>query len=192
MSEDEILREICKGGRAMQVAVRHLYDAVGQHMLRFFVYNGMSGAESEDILQETFIKVVRNASSYRGDGAARAWIWQVARNCLADHQRAAGRRSESVADVDDEQWESIIESTAAPPDCPPGETADECVSKGLEAFAAQMPERAYALTLQMDGCSIQEIAERVGRTVGATKEYLSQCKKKIQPFLAHCAELLTS
>lgn len=188
MAEEEIIREICKGGRAMQVAVRRLYDTTAQHMLRFFVYQGASGAEAQDILQETFIKIVRHADTYRGDGAARSWIWQLARSCLADHQRAAGRRHANMVDVDDEQ----IEAVAAPASCAPGETADECVSKGLETFASDMPERAFALTMQMDGLSLADIAERLGRTVGATKEYLSQCKKKIQPYLAHCADLLTS
>ena len=46
--------------------------------------------------------------------------------------------------------------------------------------------------LQMDGLSIEEIGLRIGRTMAATKEYLSQCKKKVQPFIAHCTELLES
>ena len=192
MSEEHVLLEIQKGGRAMELAVRWLYDRTAQHMLRFFVYNGVSASEAEDILQDTFIKVVRNAASYRGDGAARSWIWQLARNCLADHQRAAGRRSEQIVGVDDSQWDALIESTPDPRDCAPGETADECVSKGLAVFAAQMPERALALTLQMDGLSLAEISERLGRTVAATKEYLSQCRKKVHPFIAHCTALLTS
>jgi RNA polymerase sigma-70 factor (ECF subfamily) len=192
MSDEDVVVEIRKGGRAMDMALRWLYDRTGQHMLRFFVYSGVSAAEAEDILQETFIKVVRNVDSYRGDGAARSWIWQLARNCLADHQRAAGRRTEHIVGVDDAQWSELLEATPDPRDCTPGETADECVSRGLELFAAQMPERALALTLQMDGFSLNEISERLGRTVAATKEYLSQCRKKVHPFISHCTALLTS
>jgi DNA-directed RNA polymerase specialized sigma24 family protein len=44
----------------------------------------------------------------------------------------------------------------------------------------------------MDGLAIEAIGQRIGRSVAATKEYLSQCRKKIQPFIAHCAELLAS
>jgi DNA-directed RNA polymerase specialized sigma24 family protein len=44
----------------------------------------------------------------------------------------------------------------------------------------------------MEGLSVADIGERIGRTVAATKEYLSQCKKKIQPFIAHCTEHLTA
>ncbi|MFN5166653.1 MAG: RNA polymerase sigma factor [Pseudomonadota bacterium] len=192
MSEEEVIREIRKGGRAADVALRALYDGCARHMLRFFVYSGVSGDEAKDILQETLVRLVRHVDSYNGDGAARSWIWQIARNCLTDHQRRSGRWSELVVAVDDEQWDRIAETHASPAACAPGETVDECVSRGLEAFGAQMPERALALTLQMDGLSIAEIGERLGRTAAATKEYLSQCRKKIQPFIGHCAELMVS
>lgn len=192
MTAEDIVREIGKGGRATEVALRALYDTFAQHMLRFFVYHGVSSDDAQDVLQETFLKVARNANTYAGDGAAQSWIWQIARNCLADHLRAAGRRAQVVVSVDDDEWETVVETVAAPADCEVGESAEECFSRGLEAFAAEMPERALALTLQMEGYSVAEIGQRLGRTVAATKEYLSQCRKKIQPFVAHCAELLTS
>jgi DNA-directed RNA polymerase specialized sigma24 family protein len=62
----------------------------------------------------------------------------------------------------------------------------------LEKFNRVEPERAMVLMLQMDGLSIDEIGLRIGRTMAATKEYLSQCKKKIQPFIAHCTDLLAA
>ena len=192
MTEEDIVRGICQGGRAQDAALRALYDLTAQAMLRFFVHHGVSGDDAMDILQVTLMKVVRHAAHYKGDGAARSWIWQIARNCLADHQRGAGRLSEHVVLVDEQQWDTIMDTHAAPASCAPGDTADECVSRGLEVFAGQMPERALALTLQMEGLGIAEIARRLGRTAAATKEYLSQCRKKIQPFIGHCAELLSS
>jgi RNA polymerase sigma factor (sigma-70 family) len=192
MSEEEIVREICKGGRARDSALRALYDGCAQHMLRFFVYHGASSDEAQDILQETVLKVVRSADTYRGDGAARSWIWQIARNCLANHQRNAGRGDRHVVTVDPEQWETIKETVVGPPDCAAGETAEECVSRGLEAFAVKMPERALALTLQMERFSVAEIGQRLGRTEAATKTYLYECRLRLAPFVAHCTELLTS
>jgi RNA polymerase sigma factor (sigma-70 family) len=188
MSEEELIGEIRKGGRAMHLALRVLYDTTRLHMIRFFVYQGVPSDQAEDIFQETLIKVVRKADTYKGEGTARSWIWQIARNCLADHQRVAGRAAEHFVAVNDEQWETA----PAPPECIAGETADECVSRGLDSFADRMPERALVITLQMDGMSIAEIAKRIDRTVRATTVYLSECRKKVEPFIAHCAELLPS
>jgi RNA polymerase sigma factor (sigma-70 family) len=120
MSEEEVIREIRKGGRAADVALRALYDGCARHMLRFFVYSGVSGDEAKDILQETLVRLVRHVDSYNGDGAARSWIWQIARNCLTDHQRRSGRWSELVVAVDDEQWDRIAETHASPAARPGG------------------------------------------------------------------------
>jgi RNA polymerase sigma-70 factor (ECF subfamily) len=192
MSEEEIVRELRKGGKAAEGALRALYVGTAQHMLNFFVYSGVSGDDARDILQDTLMKLVCYANTYNGDGAARSWIWQIARNCLADHQRRAGRWSDHIVTTDEAHWDQISDTYAAPITSDPEDSAAECFSNGLKVFGEEMPERAYALTLAMDGCSMAEISRRLGRTEAATKQYLSQCRKKIQPFIAHCADLLIS
>jgi len=194
MTEDDIIRLIRTGGRAMDAGVKALYQSAAQPMLRFFVYKGVSGDDAKDVLQETFVKIVRNVDSFSAEGSAQAWIWQIARNCLIDHQRKQGSLTDHETAVNDEQWESLEETT---PDqnaatCGRSRSVDECVSDGFEKFNRVEPERAMVLMLQMDGSSIEEIGNQIGRTMVATKEYLSQCRKKIQPFISHCTDLLES
>jgi RNA polymerase sigma factor (sigma-70 family) len=192
MTEEEVLKRIRDGGKAADAAVRSMYELLAQPMLRFFVHHGISGDEAKDVLQEAFIKVVRNAASYKGDGTAKSWIWQIARNCLTDHFRKQSTVAEHEITVNDEQWHVLNETKAAPEICTNARSVDECVAARLHEFAKQMPERAYVLTLQLDGLSIDEIGRQIGRTTAAAKEFLSQCRKRIQPFIAHCTELLTS
>jgi RNA polymerase sigma factor (sigma-70 family) len=193
MSDDEVIKGLRDGGRAREAAMRSLFfSETARHMRRFFEAHGASPEEAKDVLQDTLIKIDRYAANYRGDGEARSWFWQIARNCLHDHQRASGRRSEHLVSLGDDEWAKVAETTAAAPDCPTGESADECVAKGFETFRAAMPERALALALQMDGLSNSEIAERLGRTLRATTVYLSECRKKISPFIAHCRDALTA
>ncbi|EKD97082.1 MAG: RNA polymerase sigma factor [uncultured bacterium] len=190
MTEENIIQLIRAGGNAMDAGVKALYQSAAQPMLRFFVFKGVSGDDAKDILQETFVKIVRSAASFSGDGAAKAWIWQIARNCLIDHQRKQGNLANHETAVNDEQWQSLEDTTA--PNCGTVGSVDECVSSGLDKFNRVESERAMVLMLQMDGLSIDEIGLRIGRTMAATKEYLSQCKKKIQPFIAHCTDLLAA
>ena len=194
MTEEDIIKLIRAGGKAMDAGVKALYDTTAQPMLRFFVYRGTSGDEAKDILQETFIKIVRSAGSYSGQGEAKSWIWQIARNCLIDHQRKQGSLANHETAVNDEQWESLAQTTPDPnaTSCAVPGSVDECVSAGLDQFNRREPERALVLMLQMDGMSIEDIGLRIGRTIAATKEYLSQCKKKIQPYIAHCTDLLAA
>jgi len=193
MTEEDIIVMIRAGGKSMDAGVKALYQTTAQAMLRFFVYQGASGQDAEDIFQDTVVKILRSAHSFGGSGSAKAWMWQVARNCLIDHQRKLGNLGKHETAVNDDTWTRLVETTAAPaePAGASGQSVDDCVATGLNTFSNREPERAYVLTLQMEGLSIQEIGQRIGRTVAATKEYVSQCKKKIQPFIAHCTDYLT-
>lgn len=192
VTEEEIIKRIRSGGKGMDAGVKALYQSVAKPMLRFFVYLGVSGDEAKDILQDTFIKVVRGAGGFTGKGTAKAWLWQIARNCLTDHIRKKASLGEYEVVFDEEGWRRVVETAADPVPGRTGTSVDECVSDGLKVFSKEMPERAYVLELQMDGMSIEDIGLQIGRTVAATTEFLSQCRKKIKPFIAHCHELLTA
>ena len=247
MTEEDIIKLIRTGGESMNVGVKALYEAMAQHFLRFFVLKGATSEEAKDVLQETMVKIVRSAHGFSGDGSAKSWMWQIARNCLIDHQRKIGtvdshesikaaraavaqsareaaqrsedttfengvkvtrlpyvgnitKYAEQIADsrpvtvtVSDEHW-GHLENTIIDPNVAicNTESLDECVNSGLEVFGRREPERHLAITLQVDGHSIEEIGLRIGRTIAATKEYLSQCRKKLQPYIAHCTELLST
>ena len=195
MSEDEIIRSLALAGAPQQRALKLFYEKFSQPILRWLVYMGTSADEAKDVFQETFLKVVKNAGAYSGAGAATAWVWQIARNCLIDHQRKHGRQHEIEVAMNDEQWEHLASTAAAGGSngfCNSAQTsAEECVAAGLLQFGEQLPARAHALVLQMEGESVEEIGKRIGRTIAATKEYLSQCKKKLMPYISHCRELLS-
>lgn len=190
MTDDEIIAAICHGGRAQAAAMKALYQRHAQAMLRFFVHQGVPADDAKDILQDAVVKIVRHADSFRGSGTATAWLWQIARHCLLDFHAQRTRQARREVAVDPAHWDTLAETTAAAPACALGATVDDCVASGLGDFARQMPERAHALTLQMEGLRIDAISQQLGRSVAATKEYLSQCRKKIQPFIAHCLDLL--
>jgi DNA-directed RNA polymerase specialized sigma24 family protein len=239
MSDDEVIAGLQYGGHRAEAALTALARGeTARHMLRFFMHQGLPQEDALETLQETLIRIDRYASKYRGEGSARSWFWQIARNCLANHWRGKSRsierdpceeaaeserlitiramgtqtvengvritrlqyageplksgaseRTTWVDSVDEHQW-ATIELTVAAPDCQPaGQSVAECVASGFEIFASVEPDRAHALGMQMDGHSISEIADFIGRTVAATKEYLCQCRKKIKPFIEKCRDL---
>ena len=63
---------------------------------------------------------------------------------------------------------------------------DQCVQLGLQEFAKVMPERGFVIQMKLENLSNLKISERIGRTLGATKEYVSQSYKKLGPFIKHC------
>lgn len=58
-----------------------------------------STADTDDLLQDTYIKAVENISTYRAEASLKTWIFAIATNLAKDHQRAKRRWSEKVTDI---------------------------------------------------------------------------------------------
>jgi len=194
MNEENIIVLLRSGGKAQEAGLKQFYRGYAQQIMRFFVYQGVLGSDAEDVLQETIIKILRNVHTFEGRGEARSWIWQIARNCLEDHRRKMASRAINETTPNVEQWEVVQKTTpgSGDPVAPRPQAVDECVSKGLEVFSGKEPERAAALLLNLDGLGIEEIGVRIGRTSGATKTYLYECRKKLAPYIKHCTEFLSA
>ncbi len=200
VTDEETLKELAAGGSRQSAALRHLYLGKGKEFGRLFVRMGLDRAAADDVLQETFLKILRQAQSYKGEGSsqnhANAWMWQIARNALADHYR----HKPAEEGLDEDGWRKAEEVDPRNPAAPitlsttdeldPSRQAEDCVQKGLALFAKKDPDRAYAIELVVEGVDGNEIAERIGRSYTATRQYLTQCRKALAPFIKHCLLLL--
>lgn len=168
------------GGAPRQAAVAQLYSKYGRDFKRYFRRHGVAEAQAEDLLQETFIKVIRSIDQWQGIGTMEAWLWKVARNTLlSDRRRPAG------VSLDDFPDEETLRHDAAAGD----PAAADCVSRGLSAFSEKFAEYGHVLErVALDGWGYAELAEYRGSTLGAAREYLSQCRKRLWQFIAHCYE----
>lgn len=198
MNEQEMIRAVCAGGRNQELALQALYRK-GAEFRRHFVFNGLAREQAEDLVQETIVKIFRGANNFTGDGgfgdaSANAWMWNIAKNCMRDHFRSA--RPNGDISLDDEARDEGArlkierEISVKNPHNPAEQTVRDCFTQGFERFAADHADRACAVEMQMDDESVASIAQRIGRTVGAAKEYLSQCKKVLKPYIEHCTPLL--
>lgn len=64
----------------------------------------------------------------------------------------------------------------------------DCIKQKLHQFESDYPEAGYAVRMQLQGISISRIAEAISRSAEATRQYLSQVKKKIRPYLQECRD----
>ena len=184
---------IRQGGRMRDQGVTLLYRKYASHFRKFYIYQGLNAADADDIVQETFVNIVRYCDNYKGDSPLEAWLWRIARNCMNDHfRRTKARPAETL---DDEGWETLEQVSDAmrtfdPP--PANETLEECVDRGFAEFAKKFSERAHVLSLVMEGFDTTHIAAAIQRSPGATREYISQCRKRVEEFLRPCREYLSA
>ncbi len=83
--------------------------------VRTIVIDGVPNrADVEDLVQEVFLRALRNLASLQDPERFRPWIYSIARNAVLDHRRAARRRpTDSLEDTDlpdvDVTTEDLIE-----------------------------------------------------------------------------------
>lgn len=191
---DVLIEDLRAGGKRRSGAFERLYDAHALRMLRYFARQGLRAEEGEDALQETFLHAVRAIDGFRGsDGPSlAAWLWAIARNCLTNVLRRRLDEESLDAHADDDTLDALL---AANPSLTvrdvPASGLEDCVAAAYAAFEAAHPGRGEALRLYTtEGWSGVDFAAWLGRSHGAAREYLSQCRARFIPFVRHCREWL--
>jgi RNA polymerase sigma factor (sigma-70 family) len=183
----ELLRRVAMGGKVAENGMEQLFRLYGARLKAFFRHHRMSDEEAADLLQETFIKVYRSANKFEGNSKVSTWIWTVARNCMLDYLRS----KKSHESLDELQEDGSTVDALVIQGHEDHVYIQDCVQRAFTAFAKSFPDRAYAMRLSaFEGWDIDELAGFLSRTPAATREYISQCRKKLTPFLEHCREWL--
>ena len=83
-----------------------LYERYKRPLLGFFVGMVRDKELGEDLVQNTFVRILKYKHLFRGDGDFRSWMFHIARNVKNDHFRKNKMVHEKV-----EKWEERIEDT---------------------------------------------------------------------------------
>lgn len=184
---NESLRRVTLGGKLAEQGMEQLFQLYAARIKAFFRHHRMSDEEAADLLQETFIKVYRSADKFEGNSKVSTWIWTIARNCMLDYLRSK-KTHESLDDLLEEGGSVEALVVHGHED---HVHIQDCVQRGFIAFAKSFPDRAHAMRLAaFEGWDMEEMADFLSRTPAATREYISQCRKKLTPFLEHCRDWL--
>ena len=135
------------------------------------------------------MRIVKSCKDYRGEASLESWLWQIVRNCLNDHFRRLGKQ---LPETEQDRLNQEVSEMGHYEPSSDVQSIQDCVRRGLAEFAKQAPERAYVLILITEGEDTAAIAAFLNRTLGATREYISQCRKKVKEFLGPCHDLLSA
>jgi len=173
---------IKKGGAARERGISNLFKRYYQLFYQYYRKEGFNEANAEDLVQEVFVKVIKNIGTFKASCSLSSWMYVIVKNTGYSKYR---KKTETL--VDDETLEFLVGSTEA---CGDNEQLIDCVKEGFNSYAKKNNERAQLLSLVVsNGWSTADAALFLERTLGATREYLSQCRKKLKPFIAHCQEI---
>jgi RNA polymerase sigma-70 factor, ECF subfamily len=146
-------------------AFGHLYDHYQPSVYRFLYYRVGSMTLAEDLTAETFFRALRSMHSFRWQGKDfGAWLMTIARNLTADHFKAGRTRLEQT--TEDMQ---TLDSTS---DGPEIEVLSSLTNESLLRALGELPteQRECLIMRFLQGLSIAETAEILGRSSGAVKQ----------------------
>src|SRR5688572_8487300 len=97
---DEDLMQRVLGGDT--IALDALFRRHHQRVHALCVRIVADASSADDLVQETFLRVMRFAGSYRGTARFTTWLYRIARNVCVDHLKHEQRRVQVQAFDDSE------------------------------------------------------------------------------------------
>ena len=170
-----IKRAVRGDARAHEILYRAFATPVYSLCLRFT----RVPAHAEDLVQETFIEVMRSIGQFRGEAAVGSWIRRIAvTKALMFLRSAWTARGQSLADG----WDDMT----------PGDNASHGISRhpddalDLDAALANLPSvsRTVVWLHDVEGFTHKEIAALMGKTESFSKSQLSRAYQRLRPMLA--------
>ena len=173
-TRDEIEAMIGRIADGDKEAFLALYDATSAKLFGVALRVLKDKADAEDVLQEVYVKVWKNADRYRANGLSpMTWLITIARNTSIDRLRTRKDTGEGT-----EALERLSDSA-------PGPEASVIAASDAKAIARCMGEldEDRAATVRgayLDGQSYQDLADRFDVPLNTMRTWLRRSLQKLK------------
>jgi RNA polymerase sigma-70 factor (ECF subfamily) len=190
--EKAMFMNACReGGRQIEGALRSLDRAYFGLLHRDCLRAVHDSDAARDLVQETFIKVWQRCATFRGESELLPWIRSICRHLILDRLRQpqrevpldleTGMTPETQARVQ----ELSMEQVPVAEDAVKQHQLAACFERCWDKFLKSSPEHALVIAwIAEDNLTHEQIAALLGRSPGATREFISQCRKRARLYLA--------
>jgi RNA polymerase sigma-70 factor, ECF subfamily len=181
MSEDDQLMIRIQSGEAG--AFEELVEKYQGALLGFFYRNTRDAQLSEDLTQETLLRVFNQSWDYLPVGRFRGWMYRIGRNLMIDNVRrqshdALVRAVKGSGRDEQDALARIAGAFLSPEDRAHQHELADLVDELLEEIPA---EQRLTFTLHhFSGLSLPEVAEATDTTTATAKSRLRLAREKLQ------------
>ena len=171
---DSVLIEKIKNGNKMafNFLMNKYYSRVYASLLSFT----KSHEDSQDLTQQTFLKVWQQLKTFRGDSAFFTWVYRIAINLAKNHVSSAGFKKQKIntsiedADIEIKSFDDAELSLI-----------HEQSLKEIRIFINNLPESLRtAFTLrEQDGLSYEEISKITDTPIGTVRSRIFRARESI-------------
>lgn len=187
MTDEELMQAVCKGDQsAYQTLVKRHLKPISHYAFRLLG----NTKDTEDIAQETFLRLWTNAAKWQADKAKLStWLHRISHNLCIDylrkHSRVQTRESfdeDDNGELDNGSNEQIVESSSSE-----SEHFDENGKlEKLKSAMYQLPlgQRSALMLCHYRGFSNKEAAAIMNISVKAVESALARAKRSLRKLIA--------
>ena len=95
VTDEQLIQWVADGDTS---CLATLFERHHRGVYRFCLQMTGQKAQSEDLVQDVFLTVMKKAKSFRGDGSFKSWLYNIARNKTFDFLRKSQRRGDQSCD----------------------------------------------------------------------------------------------
>jgi RNA polymerase sigma factor (sigma-70 family) len=165
-------------------AFETLYDRHALPVWRFVQRNLQDTALADELVQDVWFSVVRQAARYEPRARFRTWLFTIAHHRLVDHWRS--HRPHASLDAETQDGASLADMLAAESGFGPERQLDsrEQAQALLDALADLPPVQREAFLLQAEGgLSLNDIAAATGVSMETAKSRLRYARARLRETL---------
>ena len=138
--------------------------------------------DNEDIEQEVYIKLWKNADKYEERGSLKSWVNTVARNASKDYLKSSAVKNEQNTTADETVLVNIKDRKSTPEE---GALVSERQKKIINAIDNLKPKfREVIMLCEIYGLTYEEASKRINCPVGTVKSRIYNAKKELSIVLS--------
>ena len=137
--------------------------------------------ENEDIEQEVYIKLWKNAEKYEERGSLKSWVNTIAKNTSKDYLKSAVVKNEQNSTSDDIVLCNITDKKRSPEDCVIVNERQKRIIKAVDNLKPKF--REVIMLCEIYGFTYEEASKKLNCPIGTIKSRIYNAKKELAEIL---------
>lgn len=168
----------------MENMASNMWEQLHKSLRAFIAKRVSNEAETEDLLQEVFLRVHRHAQHLQDRERMVSWVYQITRNAIIDHYRSPQGRRELPAGLATEMEEDLSAKAVEEDEREAKYELSHCLQPMIDRLSGEYRE---AITLvELEGLTNQEAAQKLGLSVPGMKSRVQRGRQQLRNMLDEC------
>jgi RNA polymerase sigma-70 factor (ECF subfamily) len=153
-----------------------IWERFSGKLKRFILARVRDSQIAEDILQDVFVKIHSRIGTLEDGSKLESWVYQIARNAVADHYRTRELTIE------------LSEALPAEDEVEADDDAAQRLGPALKAIVESLPDdyREAIVVTEYEGLSQKELSEKLGISFSGAKSRVQRARDKLRQMLLDC------